>query len=757
VTLAPNPAADLAALLERSPDVLTRYAPDGTVLYMSASVERATGRPASDFVGRRMDELGFPPDLLAHWRAGLERAIAEGEQHEAEFDFEGPGGPRAYHTVLIPESGPDGAVVSVLTVTRDVTALKRAEAGAREAAHTMRGLVDQSLTGVYVIQDGRFRYVNPRFAEIFGGSVDRILALPSVGALVHPDDRAQVTGLIGRRLDGELGAAHYTFRGMRLDGTEVHVEVHGTAAEYHGHPAVVGVLLDVSERRLHEEALRRSEARFRGLVEHSSDLIAVVDAAGAPLYRSPSFETVLGLAPGQIRETWGQLHPEDLETARRAFAAAMQRGTAATDRPVRIRTTAGTWRAIAVRLTDLRHEPAIGGIVVNARDVTEQLELEAQLRQAQKMEALGQLAGGVAHDFNNILAAITGYAQLLREEIPEGDPRRDDAEEIVAAATRASGITRQLLAFSRHQALETAVVDLADVARRTCAMLRPLLPAAIDLRGPEADAPPAHVRGDEAQFEQVLMNLALNARDAMPRGGVLSVGVTAVRPRGERPSAVLRVEDTGEGMPPEVQARIFEPFFTTKERGKGTGLGLAMVYGIVRQFGGEVRADSVVGEGSTFVVTLPLVDAPRAADAPAPEAGSAPGRRRTLLVVEDDRAVRESARRLLERAGYEVLAAEHGGEGLRILAERGGAVDAVLTDAEMPELSGREFATQAAGRYPGLPLILMSGYAEPGETGEAPWPGVVAFVQKPFLMGQLLATVRSTLAAPRPERPPHEA
>jgi CheY-like chemotaxis protein len=210
-------------------------------------------------------------------------------------------------------------------------------------------------------------------------------------------------------------------------------------------------------------------------------------------------------------------------------------------------------------------------------------------------------------------------------------------------------------------------------------------------------------------------------------------------------------------MPPEVRARIFEPYYTTKERGKGTGLGLAMVYGIVRQFGGEVRVDSVEGEGSCFVVTLPLVEAPLAPDAPAPDAAAPADRRHTLLVVEDDRAVRESARRLLERAGYEVLVAEHGGEGLRVLAERGGAVDAVLTDAEMPELSGRDFAAQAAGRYPGLPLILMSGYAEPGEAGEGPWPGVVAFVQKPFLMGQLLATVRSALAAPQADRSPHEA
>ncbi|AHG93088.1 PAS sensor protein (plasmid) [Gemmatirosa kalamazoonensis] len=616
----------LAAVTEHSPDVITRYDREHRVRFMSRAVEQATGVPAAWFVGKTLREWGFPEALITPWETINDRVFATGCAEETEFDFTGPDGvQRHYHTRVVPEYNDAGEVEHVLTTTRDLTALKRAESAARDAYGTMRGLLDQSITGVYVIQDGRFAYANTRLAETFGYErSEELLALPGIDVLVHPDDRAVVMGNIRRRIRRGRGTAHYAFRGLRRDGRVVHVEVHGSAAPYKGGPAVVGVLLDVSER----------------------------------------------------------------------------------------------------------------------------LALEEQLRQTQKMEALGQLAGGVAHDFNNILAAIAGYAQLVHDDLPADAPLRDDVAEILAAATRGVGVTKQLLAFSRRQALEVAEVDLAAIARALGAMLRQLLSPAIELRLPDAHVS-APVRATAPQLEQIVMNLAVNARDAMAGRGVLTLGVRiAAGPDGiER--AVLEVRDTGHGMSPDVRARAFEPFFTTKRHDQGTGLGLATVYGLVRQFGGEIHIESVEGRGTTVTVSFPLVQrAPRAAE-PAP-ARPCPAARKRVLLVEDEAPIRAVTRRMLERAGYAVREAPNGAAALEAL--RGGAaIDVLLTDAAMPELGGVELAREVAVLRPGLPVVLMSGYAElsgasvNGDGSVTDVTGCRGFVEKPFTAERLLAHLAAAL------------
>jgi PAS domain S-box-containing protein len=447
------------------------------------------------------------------------------------------------------------------------------------------------------------------------------------------------------------------------------------------------------------------------------------------------------------------LHPDDLAVGQAYLSQITKLSFLRLVTPLRFRHADGSWHHLAIVLTNMVENPAVRGIVVNARDVTEQLALETQLRQSQKMEALGQLAGGVAHDFNNVLAAISGFARLVHDDLPIGSETRDDASEILAAAARGAGVTKQLLAFSRRQAMETQVIDLADVARETHRMLRPFLPAAVslDVQAPDSRVP---VRADRTQLEQVLINLALNACDAMPAGGVLTVHVGVQRDSDgphAREVAQLIVRDGGVGMSDEVRARVFEPFFTTKESGRGTGLGLATVYGIVQQFGGSVTVDSAEGIGSTFTVELPLAhDTPSVIHARSDHAVP-PSEGRTILLVEDEEQVRRSTTRILERAGYHVITAENGARALRLLTASSTAIHLVLTDAAMPELGGRELAQRVTELRPDVPVVLMSGYAElSGQdlriSGVDDAPEVAAFLEKPFSAERLLSLVEPLLS-----------
>ena len=494
---------------------------------------------------------------------------------------------------------------------------------------------------------------------------------------------------------------------------------------------------------LHADAaapLRASEARFRALVEHASDLIAIVDTDCRFRYASPSYERVLGYTSDELlgRDCFELVHENDLDYVRWTFAEVRRADGPVRPRLVRLRHRDGGWCAVDVIVTNLLDDPAVGGIVINARDVTEQEMLAEQLRQAQKMEALGKLAGGIAHDFNNVLAAITGFAQLVRGDLPDGDPRREDLDEIVAATMRGSTVTRQLLTFSRRRSVDVQVVDLGEVVHDTGRMLRPLLPSsiAVEIR---AGGGPAWVRADRGQLEQVVMNLAVNARDAMAGGGTLGIAVERAGSAG----CLLVVRDTGCGMSPQVRDRIFEPFFTTKPAGQGSGLGLATVYGIVRQFGGTVAVESEEGRGTTFTIALPQAPAP-ATRGSARAAGAEAARPLVVLLAEDEAAVRRSVQRLLERQGHTVLAAPDGAAALRLLGSHTGPVDLVLTDATMPVLGGRELAVRLAALHPTLPVVLMSGYSERLTTTPDDAPALTT-LQKPFTTDQLREAMEAAL------------
>jgi signal transduction histidine kinase len=382
---------------------------------------------------------------------------------------------------------------------------------------------------------------------------------------------------------------------------------------------------------------------------------------------------------------------------------------------------------------------------------------EEQLRQAQKMEAVGRLAGGIAHDFNNVLSVVLSYSEMLLGDLQPGEPMRESVEEIRKAAKRAADLTRQLLLFSRQQVVEAKVVDLNDVLTGLDKMLRRILGADVDLAS-LATTPLGRVRVDPGSMEQVVMNLVVNARDAMPTGGKLTMETANVEldeafaadHYGVRPGrhVLLAVTDTGVGMDKATLARIFEPFFTTKEKGKGTGLGLSTVFGIVQQAGGNIWVYSEPGKGTTFKIYLPRVeadvDALRMSMAPSTLRGS-----ETILLVEDDDQVRAVARGILRRAGYHVLEASNAGEAQLVVERHRGTIHLLLTDVVMPQMSGPQLIKRLSGARPEMKVLCMSGYTDDSIVRHGVLDSNVAYIQKPITPESLTTKVRAVLDAPR--------
>ena len=484
---------------------------------------------------------------------------------------------------------------------------------------------------------------------------------------------------------------------------------------------------------------RRSERLFRSLTEDAHDIVNLIDHDGRLRYVSPAAERALGYRPEDLadRPAFELIHPEDHGDVIAAIGRALSQPGQAQSAEFRFRHQDGSWRVFESTGRALPGaSPSL--LIVVSRDVTERRELEARLRDAQKMESLGRLAGGVAHDFNNLLTAILGSAELLRGELPEGTRARAELEEIASSGTRASRLTSQLLAFARRQPVELRVVDLASLLAGMERLLRRLLREEIELVI-EAGAGPTTVRGAAAQLEQVVVNLVVNARDALAGPGRITL-------RTERTGAhvQLAVRDDGAGMSAEVQRRAFEPFFTTKPPGQGTGLGLATCYGIVEQGGGTIAVESAPGQGTTIRIQLPFVAAEPSA-APAPPRAAPRARGATVLLVEDEPAVRRIATLALRRAGHRVLDAADAAAALRIAEAGAEEIDLLVTDVVMPGMGGRALAAALCERRPELPVLFVSGYSEDEALERDVAALRAAFLAKPFTPETLCARVDELL------------
>ena len=624
----------------------------------------------------------------------------------------------------------------------------------RERETRWRQFAD-NMDEVFFVLDGQSMkalYINPACEKVWGRSCQSLYDDPQ--SFVEPVaavDRDRLGEYMGRVQRGEH-AGKLEFRVIQPDGSVRWLLAHAVPIlnEQGEVYRISGVALDITESHEAHVALEESAERFRLLTDASFDAIAI-SQAGVIREVNPGFLKMFGY--GGMEEVIGR--PITAFVAEESVAEVDRRSSDGIEGTYEYVGRHKDGKRLLLEATARTH--AIGGRparITALRDMTERRTLEDQFRQAQKMEAVGRLAGGVAHDFNNLLTVILSYTDMLIDGVSSKDPRADDLGEIRKAAIAAGSLTRQLLAFSRQQVIEPKVVVLEDLVNQMHRLLTRLIGEDIDL-AMQFGTEPCVVHMDPGQLEQVLMNLAVNGRDAMPTGGKLTFETAVVNldkdyaaahwPATTGRYAMLAVSDTGIGMDEATRARIFEPFFTTKEPGRGTGLGLATVYGIVKQSGGFIWVYSEPGKGTTFKIYLPLHD-----DAPATapeERGKPPALRgtETVLLVEDSEAVRYVARRTLEQHGYEVIDAPSASAALTLAAQLDRPVHLLLTDVVMPEMSGRVLAERFATLHPKAKVLYMSGYTDDAIIRHGVLRAKTAFLQKPFTPLALATRVREVL------------
>lgn len=512
--------------------------------------------------------------------------------------------------------------------------------------------------------------------------------------------------------------------------------------------------------RIRNELAERDEL-FRLISENARDMIAVVDINGKRLYNSPAYEKVLGYTVEELQVTSAleQVHPDDRAVVEEAAREARE-GSVGRNIQYRMRHKDGSWHMLESAASPIFNGTGqVEKLIIVNRDVTARKQLEEQFRQAQKMEAVGRLSGGVAHDFNNLLGVIIGYSEFLQEALETDSPLRPSVDEILKAGKRAASLTRQLLAFSRQQVLAPKVIDLNSAVSDMGKLLRRVIGEDIELVTVLAQDL-GRIKADQGQLEQVVLNLAVNARDAMPQGGKLTISTenfvmdqAFVRryayPVQPGRYVCLTVTDTGIGMDADTKARAFEPFFTTKEKGKGTGLGLATVYGVVKQSGGYIDIESAPGAGATFKIYLPCVneEIPEPAATSLEPAAKTQGTE-TILLVEDEASLRTLTRTSLEVSGYKVLEARDGLEALEISNTHEGLIDLLLTDVVMPGMGGPELARTLGRRRPEAHVLFMSGYTGRGIGSQGPLEPGSDFLSKPFTREVLRNKIREALQHP---------
>ena len=635
---------------------------------------------------------------------------------------------------------------------------RRAEASARSSEESYRLLFQDNPSPMYVydLDGGRLVAVNDTALALYGYPRDEFVGM-LVEDLVAPVEIERLHSTIGNLRSGLRSGTSSSgiWSHRRRDGSELDVEITATDHVFEGRPARVVLAFDVTERVEVERLIRVSEARYRDLFENASDLIATVDLDG----RVTDVNEAFLRSTGYSREELLEMRLEDLipvESREALDEARTQKLAGALDtvyeHELLTRDGKHIQMEVASRLIFEDGKPV--GTEAICRDISERKGLEDQLRQAQRLEAIGRLAGGVAHDFNNLLTVISGYTETLLENRDRAS--EPELDEIAAAAERATILTRQLLAFSRRQVLLPRVLQLNDVVAGLTPMLSRLIGEDVELVATLASSLDP-VLADPNQLEQVLVNLAVNARDAMPDGGLLTIHTENVELDEEYvaqhtdavvgPHVMLSVSDTGVGMNAETLSHVFEPFFTTKPLGIGTGLGLATAYGIVKQSGGSMWVYSEPGQGTTFKALLPRADSPvteEPARAPKPVAANGS---ETILLAEDEESLRRLSARILEQRGYTVIAAETATEALQIAERNGRTIDLLLTDLVMPELSGTALAERVSELLPDIRVLFMSGYADDVVSRNGALTPGSAFLEKPFSANDLATKVRETLDA----------
>jgi two-component system, cell cycle sensor histidine kinase and response regulator CckA len=747
------------SLIENSRDIVAIVEPEGTIRYVNPSVEGALGFRPEDLVGKDAFLLVPPEDASLLKSRMAERTAAETPVAPISFrlrhrdgswrNFEAAGSRRAA------DEGREGIVLTF----RDVTRRLNAEAALRESEARQRAVFDTALDALVTMDhEGRVAEFNPAAERLFQYSREEVLGKTMADLIIPPSVReSHRRGLARYNTTGEavILGRRIEVSAMRRDGTEFPAELAITRINQEGPAFFTGQIRDLTEQKRVVTEMLRSEERFRRLFDSNTIGIAIADLTGNTVEANDAYLNMLGFTREELlagKVNWSELTPAEQRGRDQVAVEELQRTGIASPWEKEFLRRDGSRVPVLIGVAMLKASE--GSVIAYVVDLTERRRLEGQFLQAQKMEAVGQLAGGVAHDFNNLLTVILGYSELLAAKLDPGSLAFGELDEIRAAGERAASLTRQLLAFSRQQVLERRVLDVNDLIANTEKMLRRLIGEDIELVTVLSPAL-RRVFADAGQLEQVIMNLAVNARDAMPRGGRLTIESanvelddayvllhTTVRPGSY---VMIAVSDTGAGMSGETLRHMFEPFFTTKERGKGTGLGLATVYGIVKQSGGSVWVYSEVGKGTAFKIYLPLVEEVGEAEpVPAAEPVSLVGSE-TLLLVEDEKSVRALSRSILESYGYTVLVAESGREGLEVAREYPLPIHLLVTDVVMPDMGGSDLASRLSALRPGVCVLYMSGYTDDAVFRHGVLEKGRVFLQKPFTPETLARKVREAL------------
>jgi PAS domain S-box-containing protein len=735
----------------------------GNFTFLNDSMCRIFGYPKEELMGMNDRQYTDGENTKRLFQA-FNKVYRTGEPHIG-YDYEiirKDGAKRYVEASILLQKDSSGKPLGFRGIIRDVTERKRAEQALFDSEQRYGNLVENAPDVIFTLAtDGTITSFNPVFETITGWSRSEWLG-KAFTAILRPDDLPRGLEFFQSVLKGEK-TVPFELRVLRESGDYLTAEFTVTPQTRDGSViGVLGIARDITDRKLAEEALRSNENKYRTLIENVPQKIFLKDKNSVYISCNENYAQDLKIKPDEISgRTDYDFYPKELAEKYRADdKKIIERGKTEEIEEKYIQNGQEVWvDTIKTPVKDEKgnHIGILGifwDITDRKRREEEMVVLQEQLRQSQKIEAIGRLAGGIAHDFNNLLTVINGYSQLSLIELKEDVPLRGNIEEIKRASEKAADLTRQLLAFSRRQILEMRVLDLNTVLRELDKMLHRLIGEDIELITVFTDDL-GRVNTDPGWVEQIILNLSVNARDAMHSGGKLTIetanveldetyarGHIAVKPGRY---VMLSVSDTGVGMTREVRQQVFEPFFTTKEKGKGTGLGLSTVYGIVKQSGGNIWVYSEPGKGTTFKIYLPRVDEPLEEIKERVVKEGLPHGSETILVVEDEKEVRKLAVQILQRQGYTVLDAPDGDGALVICGERKDPIHLILTDVVMPGMSGRQLADRLGSFHPEMKVLYMSGYTDNAITHHGVLEKGMDYIQKPFTVDGLARKVREVL------------
>jgi PAS domain S-box-containing protein len=748
-----------AGVEEAAPEGICAMDSDFVITMVNQRLIEMTGYGREELLGRAVDIFMFPENLAEHTQRISRRSQGSPEQYEIRLRRK-DGSELWAMVAAIPLWDAAGVFAGSYAMLTDITERKRAEQAVLASEAKFATVFDHAplLLTISRLEDGVYLDVNRRFLEVSGLEREEVIGRTSV-------ELGWISAAERERLAAEI-KAQGRVKGMELvlaakDGRAVTCLYYGEIIDVKGQPRLLSIAQDISERVVMEKALRASEERFRQLYDDAPIAYQSLDPDGLLIQVNQAWLAALGYTREEVVGRWFGffLHPDLIAHFEKNFPCFKEAGQI---RGVEFRMRRKDGSTLLAAFDGVIAYDEAGRMLRSHcvfADISERRRLEEQLRQSQKMEALGTLAGGIAHDFNNILGAVLGFAELAQEAVAEGENPREELAEIIAAAERARNLVRRILTFSRKVEADLRPLRLNQVLTQVLPMLERALPRMV---GIELALEPklGLVNADPGQVSQILLNLAGNAADAMPESGRLLIETANLLlgeaerrdyPEAEPgPYVLLRVSDTGAGMDAQTLERIFEPFFTTKEVSKGTGLGLSTVHGIVKAHRGHLRCESSPGQGTRFTILLPALaegadDAGEAAPSSSAAAAPRPPARGTLLAVDDEQTLLAVAGRALAAEGYDMLTAASGESALEILAGRPGRVDLVLLDLGMPGMGGLKCLQRILAEHPGVPVVIASGYASDDQVRKALEGGAAGFVAKPYRRADLIAAVRRTL------------